>query len=378
MYNFSNICTFSMRILPTALSRINFAQNFIIRNASSQSNLAKIVNEIQNDPERERKLKVLMLEVDVFRQEGRKAPDPEKLTSDHWNHLLTLKTRSSRQKFYSYLWQIEKKRENARRKREEEKVEIAEKRAEKMKLVAEQEHIVYGLNFTSMFMRIYDGTINMWMNNRLTRAMQFAPKIVVDCSYEEHMDRAEASNCAKQLMLTFAENRQANDPFDLHFCSVNFEACGARMFQKFIPRMLDADFPINVHKKSHLDLFPKERLVYLTPHCRYEMTSYDPDDIYIIGAMVDKRNTDPLSLAKAKRQKLRMAKLPLDRYLQWGSGSGKSLTINQMISILLVLKDTSSWEEALKIVPRRKILSIESTEEWIEKRLRSLKYSPKS
>lgn len=66
-------------------------------------------------------------------------------------------------------------------------------------------------------------------------------------------------------------------------------------------------------------------------------------------------NSEPLSLAKAKREGLKMAKFPLDRYLTWGSGSGKSLTMNQVISILLDVKTTGDWKFALRHVPRRKI-----------------------
>lgn len=66
-------------------------------------------------------------------------------------------------------------------------------------------------------------------------------------------------------------------------------------------------------------------------------------------------NTEPLSLAKAKKENLRMVKLPLDRYLQWGAGSGKSLTLNQCISILLDVKRTNDWKYALRHVPCRKI-----------------------
>jgi mitochondrial ribonuclease P protein 1 len=51
-----------------------------------------------------------------------------------------------------------------------------------------------------------------------------------------------------------------------------------------------------------------------------------------------------------------MARLPLDHYLQWGSGSGKSLTLNHMISIMLDIKSTGNWEKALQHVPRRKII----------------------
>lgn len=57
-----------------------------------------------------------------------------------------------------------------------------------------------------------------------------------------------------------------------------------------------------------------------------------------------------------------MKKFPLDRYLQWGSGSGKSLTLNQCVAILLDLKDTGDWQYALRHVPRRKLMDTTSNE----------------
>lgn len=50
-----------------------------------------------------------------------------------------------------------------------------------------------------------------------------------------------------------------------------------------------------------------------------------------------------------------MLKFPLDRYLQWSGGSGKSLTLNQCISILLDVRRTGDWNYALRHVPRRKL-----------------------
>lgn len=44
------------------------------------------------------------------------------------------------------------------------------------------------------------------------------------------------------------------------------------------------------------------------------------------------------------------------RYLHWGAGSGKSLTLNQMTSILLDVKSSGNWDHALQHVPRRKIV----------------------
>lgn len=61
-------------------------------------------------------------------------------------------------------------------------------------------------------------------------------------------------------------------------------------------------------------------------------------------------------MAKAKEEGIRMTKLPLDRYLSWGAGAGKSLTLNQMILILLDIKKTGDWKYSLRHVPQRKLI----------------------
>lgn len=61
-----------------------------------------------------------------------------------------------------------------------------------------------------------------------------------------------------------------------------------KAFHKHIPTVFDLEFPLNIHEKSYLDIFPKEQLVYLTPHCKEQMSTYDHNAIYIIGGIVDK------------------------------------------------------------------------------------------
>ncbi|XP_054088956.1 mitochondrial ribonuclease P protein 1 homolog [Zeugodacus cucurbitae] len=332
-----------------------------------------------NAEEREKLLKVLQLEVDIAHQEGRRVPALESITDENWAHILTLPSKSARYKYYGYLWQVEAKKQAKERKKEERAVQVLERKEEMRKEREENEHIIYGLGHTSLFLRIYDSTINNFQNNRLIRAMQFSPKIVLDCSYDRHMTRREALNAAKQLMLCFAENRAHDDPFDLHYCNVNMQSICTQALNRYIPTMFNTEFPMNVHEQCFTELFPKENLVYLTPHCRTDLEVYNPDNVYIVGAMVDTVNNEPLSLAKAKRLGLRMARLPLDRYLQWGAGSGKSLTLNQMVNILLDLKTTNDWSQALKHVPRRKL--VDATEEALqqkrvlEKRARQLNFS---
>lgn len=70
--------------------------------------------------------------------------------------------------------------------------------------------------------------------------------------------------------------------------------------------------------------------------------------------MVDKRIVQPLSLAKAKKENIRAAKLPLDNFLDWGSGN-KSLTLNQVMAIMNDWRKTNDWKYALRHIPKRKL-----------------------
>jgi ribonuclease P protein 1 len=330
--------------------------------SAEDSDFTSITN---NDPVLEKKLKILFLEVEVLRQSGHKVPQDVKL--GQWKELLEMETRSRRRKYLSYLFGIEKKQENRKKKKEEQRQKRNAENA-----IPENAHLTYGLGHNTILLRVYDSTINHFYNSRLIQAMQFNQKLVVDCSYDSHMTSREAQDCGKQLTFMFSDNRVHDNPFDIYLCNASRESNTIKQLVKFIPTLYDSDFPMNITEKSYLDLFPKENIVYLTPHCQEEMREFDHDAIYIIGAMVDKRNNEPLSLAKAKREGLKMAKLPLDQYLMWGSGSSKSLTLNQMICILLDVRASGSWHKALQHVPRRKIITTEDLQE------RSLKEIGKS
>lgn len=52
--------------------------------------------------------------------------------------------------------------------------------------------------------------------------------------------------------------------------------------------MYESSFPLYLHSESYLDVFDRDQVVYLTPHCREELTNYDHDAVYIVGAIVDK------------------------------------------------------------------------------------------
>lgn len=51
-------------------------------------------------------------------------------------------------------------------KKEKKREESVALREERLKEQSENEHIVYSLSSTSMFLRIYETTMNLWHNNK--------------------------------------------------------------------------------------------------------------------------------------------------------------------------------------------------------------------
>jgi Trm5-related predicted tRNA methylase len=79
-----------------------------------------------------------------------------------------------------------------------------------------------------------------------------------------------------------------------------------------MPQLKEPHCPTILTEKSPWELFPPEKLVYLSPDSRTDLV-YKPDDIYVIGGLVDPGTENPATLSTAKRLGIRHARLPLKR-----------------------------------------------------------------
>lgn len=217
------------------------------------------------------------------------------------------------------------------------------------------EQVFYGLHKNSMFMRIYNKTMNNFANYKLCYALAFEQPLVVDLSYYNVMTYSENMLLAKQIGIAYGENRHHLKPFNLQLCSFPPESPLMVHIMRNMQNLNHPSLPVVTYPTSLLETYPKEKIVYLSPNAKKIMTSYDPDAIYVIGGIVDKANSVPYTLAKVKKENLEAVKLPL-HYLQWSSGN-KSLTVDQVVKILLDYRVTNDWDYALKHVPRRKLAS---------------------
>ena len=90
---------------------------------------------------------------------------------------------------------------------------------------------------------------------------------------------------------------------------------------------------------------PKERLVYLTADSKNEIKELDPEDVYIIGGIVDRNRYINLTLNKADEQNIRHGRLPIGDYMQLQSST--VLTVNHVFEILGLQFNNKDWSKTL-------------------------------
>ncbi|CAL8351087.1 unnamed protein product [Merluccius merluccius] len=279
--------------------------------------------------------------VSMWRQAGKLVPD--KITEEEVQTLAELSTKSGKKKYLKYLAIREGHKKKDREKREK-------RRSEKEERFVESDRPPLKNSFLVQYR---DHWLDRLLGWRGVQAMQFGQPLVYDMSYEQHMTPYELANSVSQMMEVEGTNRRARDPFHLHLCNLQPDSGQRRQLVRRYgadawDRLLVTETP-----RRHVDLFPRERLVYLTADSPHVLRAFDPDAVYVVGALVDRSVQTGLSFANAKRLQLATARLPLDRFLRWETGA-KTLTLDQMVRILLAIKDTGSWEQALDFVPKRK------------------------
>ncbi|KAF2361164.1 tRNA methyltransferase TRMD/TRM10-type domain [Trinorchestia longiramus] len=302
------------------------------------------------------KLTLVKAEYELYKAEG-EVEIPSHIQEQDWLELTRLPSVMARKKYLRFLFIKEMKKINKKEKGSKKRAFSNEKHAQVLEeLTTEEGRLTYGLWRNAMFIKWLKQNINDIESHKLIQAKLYGQPIVFDYDFDEYMVSREKKALAKQVCECIGNNRSHREPFYIHMCNFRQEEEIAKTTLKAIPPLLHDDFLVDVHSEDYLDVFPKDKLVYLTPHCRDEVGDFDHDAVYIIGGFIDTRNNVPITLAKAKKQNIKMRKLPLDRYLDWGIGK-KSLTLNHVLGIMLEMKRSGSWERAFEMhIPSRNLV----------------------
>ncbi|XP_014802888.1 PREDICTED: mitochondrial ribonuclease P protein 1 [Calidris pugnax] len=279
--------------------------------------------------------------LEMWRLAGRSVP--ENITEEQLKTFMECPSKSAKKKYLKYLHLKELYKKNDKRKMDEKR----ERRLETQKQASETDETK-----RSSFMCLWANTMDKAYSWRVAQSMIFGQPLIFDMSYEKDMSVREVANTVRQIVLSEGCNRRSVDPFHIHFCNLKDDSLYHKEFIKHY-REAWGRLLITVTDQCYTDIFPKDKLIYLTADSPKVMKTFDHDKIYIVGSMVDKSIKTGVSLARAKRLGLETAALPLEKYLLWNSGA-KNLTLDQMMHILLTLKDTGDWKKALEFVPKRK------------------------
>lgn len=166
------------------------------------------------------------------------------------------------------------------------------------------------------------------------------------------MSEKDLSSCAKQLLRIYTSNRRGNMPIPLHFTSLSETG---KLYDQLQKHDGWKNWEVKSHKESFMELFDKEKIIYLTSESDNVLNELEKGAVYVIGGLVDHNHHRSLTFDLAQKNTIRTARLPLSENLIIKTRS--VLTINQVFDIILGRSDGKSWKEVLMqaLPPRKKI-----------------------
>ena len=251
--------------------------------------------------------------------------------------------RISRRLRYLFLRELYRKRRLATvEQNNERRVAAGHRRAQ---LLADGQPPTNYPGYKSIFRHLGRQSEKYFREQLLLAPARLGEAIVIDCGFEhEHAREHHLLNLVDQVQYLFADIQRYHSPSFLYLC--NLSAKG-RLRAEFDRRSSMDSFCFEATESSYLDVFPQEKLIYLSPDSQNEMTEFDHDAVYIIGGIIDvskysiititgKRASfligadeyipdtldlllagkKPLTFGKAKRDNVRHQRFPIDRYVK--------------------------------------------------------------
>ncbi|KAI6174407.1 TRNA (Guanine-N(1)-)-methyltransferase [Aphelenchoides besseyi] len=182
------------------------------------------------------------------------------------------------------------------------------------------------------------------------------PSIVVDCRFLPQHTHRGRNLTFLQLAYLVAANRKRLNPWLLTFANFDDEIESNRIGLKKHLRFAESDtLALELTSKSYLQLYDRDRLIYLSPHATETLTTEEATDeqtIFIIGGIVD-RITEPnihpqASKVTADEEKVKCRKLPLKENVDWRAGR-TLLTLTSVMEIVQDVYDTQGdWKYAIQ------------------------------
>lgn len=260
--------------------------------------------------------------------------------------------------YFRYLSRKEQRIEKMLKVKEQKRMELERKHAEVPvgdpgRLFDENNRPIYLKWHNALFMHLTESYLDHLHDWKKRVAAMFGQKLVIDLSYEDDLNIRGAKYVADQLRRIYAANYLASEEsFDLHLTNFDESSLTVQnLGQKFRDTLSCPKTMISVHHQKLTDVFPRERLVYLTNFRCAPYSVLNQDDIIVLPGFPEKITQERLAIAKARRDNIRIVNIPLHDHVIWMDGSSHMHPAT-MFKILLNYKSNGGhWREAITDIP---------------------------
>ena len=248
----------------------------------------------------------------------------------------------------------EKRKEHWKSKRADEKANKKRKRAEMIEKIKEA-----GGDPRAELPRGKDNPTYQLKRRKVTEMDFSNQKVVIDLAFDAQMNEKDIRSLVSQLTYLYGRNRVMQHPLQLYLTEFGGQLEKGLTAHNGFEHWKG----VNCEKRPYIDVFPKEKLVYLSAESETTLETLNEDDIYIIGGLVDHNRLKGICHQKATDQGIRTARLPIDNFM--ALKTRKVLTVNQVYEILAAYAEEKDWAKAFdSIIPKRKggsLLTAESS-----------------
>ncbi len=241
---------------------------------------------------------------------------PLALEENHLRELAEARSKSRIEKTLRYLGLRRMTRTDALVAKRADQVEGERERSQIREDRAREQHLVYGLANNAILLRKYPADMDFQESWREAREFnEWGQPLVVDLAFLNRMNFKQMKTFLKELIRGLKDNRSSRLPFAVHLCNFSSKCDKCQFMRDSLPHIFHASYPLVISEGGYLDIFPAEKLVYLSPDSANELDSFSSEDVYVIGGLVERLSQEKLSLVRAKKDRLRHAKLPLRKHI---------------------------------------------------------------
>lgn len=291
----------------------------------------------------------IKIEYEFLRYEFQAAPNF--MSDEMWERLLNEKTEANRRRLYKFFFL----RENFKRKKVRKQAEGAKfrslKKSQELAAAEEEPDEHFPARF-SLNRKIDDALMKKDHRLHLDYAFRFGQPLVFDLGQEYEMNISESSSFVKQMREVYTLNRAQWEPFNIHLCNYNAESQGMK---DLVHGVNSTGYMWEVTENCFTSLFPRERLVYLSPDAPEVAEDWRHDDVYIVGGVVDKGNGGgKMTLSKVKQLGIRSQRFDIDKYFK--KKQAPLLTLDTVFACLIDARDTDgNWLYSYRNLPNRMV-----------------------